>query len=402
LAPAARIAYDRQAFAADREPMMRTSQVRAALLALLVNGAAYAAEPLAAEQFTVQQLPAPTPHWVYIVDEAFYNEIDARVRLFDGDSYRHLGQIDAGFTPGVIQSPDGRTTAVATTYYGRGGHGARTDVVEFTDNSTLGIAGEIVLPPKRVQIMPTYFNVAYSSDSRFMYVAYVTPAASFGVLDPAQKKVLSEIDTAGCVLVIPSGPDRVSSLCDNGRLLTVTLDDHGQEATRSLSEPLFDPEQDPLFVQGVPDSSGYTFLSFLGQVHPVDFSGPQPAFLPAWSLVSAAERGRWRPGGVQIAAIHRKLGRLYVSMHRGGEGSHKQAGSEIWVFDLKTHQRLARWPLAKSPAGEALALQVSQDDAPVLFTASEHGTVAVFDALTGQLRHVDRNLGQSPWFFLNP
>jgi methylamine dehydrogenase heavy chain len=387
---------------------MRTLQFRAALLALLVslaclvNGAAFAAEPLAAEQFTIQTLPSKSPHWVYVVDEAFYNEIDARVRLFDGDSYRHLGQIDAGFNPGVIQSPDGTTTAVATTYWARGGHGDRTDVVEFTDNSTLSIAGEIVLPPKRVQILPTYFNIAYSSDSRFMYVAYVTPAASFGVLDPAAKKVLAEIDTAGCVLVIPSGPNRVSSLCDNGRLLTVTLDEHGQEASRALSEALFDPDTDPVFVQGIPDSTGYTFLSFLGQVHEVDFSGAQPVIRPPWSLVSTKERGHWRPGGMQVAAISRTLGRLYVSMHRGGEGSHKDGGSEIWVFDLKTHQRLARWPMPKSSVGAVLALQVSQDQAPLLFTAGDHRAVAVFDALTGKLRHVDSNLGQSPWFFLNP
>jgi len=386
---------------------MRTLQFRAALLALLVNGAALAAEPpatepLAAEQFTVQSLPSKSPHWVYVVDEAFFNEIDARVRLFDGDSYRHLGQIDAGFNPGVIQSPDGTNTVVATTYYARGGHGERTDVVEFTDNATLAIAGEIVLPPKRVQILPTYFNLGYSSDSRFIYVAYVTPAASFGVLDPAARKVLAEIDTAGCVLVIPSGPNRVSSLCDNGRLLTVTLDEHGQEASRALSEALFDPDADPLFVQGVPDSAGYAFLSFLGQVHEVDFSGPQPSIRPPWSLVSASERGHWRPGGMQVAAINRTLGRLYVSMHRGGEGSHKDGGTEIWVFDLKTHQRLARWPIPKSPVGAVIALQVSQDRAPLLFAAGDHSAVAVFDALSGRLRHVDSNLGQSPWFFLNP
>ena len=117
---------------------MRIMRIRAALLAMLVNGGALAAPPLAAENLSVEPLPPTSPHWVYVVDEAFYNEIDARVRLFDGDSYRHLGQIDAGFSPGVIESPDGRTTAVTTTYFARGGHGARTDVVEFTDNSTPG------------------------------------------------------------------------------------------------------------------------------------------------------------------------------------------------------------------------------------------------------------------------
>ena len=381
---------------------MRTSQFRAALLALLVNGSAFAAPPLAAEKFTVEPLPSPGLHWVYVVDEAFYNEIDARVRLFDGDSYRHLGQIDAGFSPGVIESPDGRTTAVTTTYYARGGHGARTDVVEFTDNSTLAAAGEIVLPPKRAQIPPTLFNLGYSADARFLYVSYITPAGSFGVLDPQDKTVLDEIDTAGCVLVIPSGPNRVSSFCDSGRLLTVTLDSQGHEAARALSDVLFDPDSDPIFVQGVPTANGYAFVSFLGQVHEVDFSGAQPSIQAPWSLVSTAERGHWRPGGTQVAAIHRQLGRLYVPMHRGGEGSHKEGGSEIWVFDLKTHRRLARWPMAASQIGPVTAVQVSQDAAPVLFAGSEDGAVGVLDALTGQLRHLDKNLGQTPWMFLNP
>jgi methylamine dehydrogenase heavy chain len=381
---------------------MRTMQFRAALLAVLVNSTAFAAEPLAAEQLSIAPLPSKSPHWVYVVDEAFFNEIDARVRLFDGDSYRHLGQIDAGFNPGVIQSPDGSTTAVATTYYARGGHGARTDVVEFTDNATLAIAGEIVLPPKRAMIPPTYFNVGYSADGRFVYVAYLTPAASFGVLDPAGKTVLAEIDTAGCVLVIPSGPNRVSSLCDSGRLLTVTLDPQGHEASRVLSEALFDPDADPVFIQGVPTADGYAFLSFLGQVHEVDLSGPQPSIGKPWSLVSATERGHWRPGGSQPVAINRALGRLYAAMHRGGEGSHKEGGSEIWVFDLKTHQRLARWPMAPLHLGAVTAAQVSQDEAPLLFAAGDGGAVAIFDALSGRLRHVDKNLGQTPWLFLNP
>ena len=383
---------------------MRSRNLGAALLSLTFAAAALAAPPppLPAEKLEVAQLPPRSPHWVYVLDEAFANEIDSRVHLFDGDTFKRLGQIDAGFTPGFNLSPDGKTTVVATTYFARGSRGTRTDVVEFTDNATLAVAHEIVLPPKRAQTLPTYFNVAYSSDSHFLYVSYVTPAASFGVLDPAHDRVLGEIDTAGCVLVIPSGPKRVSSICEDGRLLTVTLGDRGQELSRAMSEPFFDPDRDPIFVQGVPSRRGYTFLSFLGTVHDVDLSGSQPRFAPTWSLVSGAERGRWRPGGMQVAAVQRALGRLYVPMHLGGEGSHKAGGSEIWVFDLATHRRIARWPLRPLKVAPVVAIQVSQDDAPLLFAATDNADLAVLDARTGRLRHIEPHLGQTPWMMLNP
>jgi methylamine dehydrogenase heavy chain len=150
-------------------------------------------------------------------------------------------------------------------------------------------------------------------------------------------------------------------------------------------------------------TDGQVFLSFLGDVHEVDFSGAKPAFHPPWSLLSAADKSaHWRPGGMQIGAIHRQLRRLYVPMHQGGEGTHKDGGTEIWVFDLATHQRLARWPMAAQKLSRVLAIQVSQDDAPLLFAATDQSDLGVFDALTGKLRHVEKQMGQTPWLLLNP
>jgi methylamine dehydrogenase heavy chain len=390
---------------------MRFSAPRVLASCLALNGwltggttpaAAATPPPLPAEQLTIERVAPPGPHSVYVLDYAFDHELDARVHLFDGDGYRRLGQIDAGFAPGFNLSPDRSLSAIVTTYFARGSHGTRTDVVEFTDNATLATTREIVLPPKRMQSIPTLFNIAYSSDGRFLYVAYMTPAASFGVLDPAAGKVLGEIDTAGCVLVIPSGPNRVSSICEGGRLLTVTLDAQGREASRALSEPFFDPDKDPVFVQGIPAERGYVFLSFLGEVHEVDLSGPQPAFAPPWSLLDGAERGRWRPGGYQVGAIQRALGRLYVPMHQGGEGTHKEGGTELWVFDLAQHRRLARWPLESRGLAAVDAVEVSQDAAPVVIAATENADLAVLDARSGQLRHVEHHLGESPWQLVIP
>ena len=195
-----------------------------ALLTAFAAGAAGAVPPLPAEHLGVAKLPAPSPHWVWVFDESNNNETDMRLYLYDGDAHRQLGQIDVGYWPGVAMSPDGRTTAVATTYFSRGSHGTRTDVLELTDNSTLSITGEIVLPPKHAQTIPLH-NVAFSGDGRFVYVTNLSPVTSYTVVDLSKKAVVGEVDTDGCVLVIPSGPHSVSSLCETGRLLTVSLDD---------------------------------------------------------------------------------------------------------------------------------------------------------------------------------
>jgi len=382
---------------------MRSAHLLCAALSWpLLAAYTWAAPPLPAEHITIERLPPRSPHWVYVYDEVFDNEIDARVYLYDGDSHRRLGQIGGGFYTSVNLSPDGATTAVAATYFARGSRGARTDVVEFTDNTTLAVTHEILLPPKRTLAGPGLFNIAYSADAHLLYAAYMTPAASFGVLDPAAGAVLGEIDTAGCVQVIPWGRYRVSSLCESGRLLTVTLDAQGHEVARAMSDAFFDADTDPVFVQGIPTNRGYLFLSFLGEVHDIDFSGDQPAFAPPWSLLGPTEKGHWRPGAYQVGAIHKGLGRLYVPMHEGGEGTHKDGGTEIWVYDLATHRRLARWPVKVQGLSRTIAAQVSQDAAPILFVATETGDLAVFDALTGRLRNIDKHATQSPWMLLNP
>jgi methylamine dehydrogenase heavy chain len=203
-------------------------------------------------------------------------------------------------------------------------------------------------------------------------------------------------------MVIPSGADRVSSLRESVRLLTVKLDAQGHEAARSMSAPFFDADADPVFVQAIPTNEGYVFLSFLGSVHAVDLRGAEPQFAQPWSMVSDTEKGVWRPGAEQVGAIHRALGRLYVPMHRGGEGTHKDGGTEIWVFDLATHRRLARWTMPGAKLTRILGIQVSQDDAPLLFAATESAQVAVLDARSGQLRHVEAHMGQTPWLIFRP
>jgi len=89
-------------------------------------------------------------------------------------------------------------------------------------------------------------------------------------------------------------------------------------------------------------------------------------------------------------------------MHRGGEGTHKDGGTEIWVFDLATHRRLARWAMPGARLTRILGVQVTQDESPLLFLATESAQVAVLDARSGQVRHVEEHMGQTPWLVFTP
>ena len=362
--------------------------------------------PLAAEHLKVESMPAWSPHWVYAFDEAFNNETDTRVFVYDGDHGRPLGQFEAGYYGNVAVSPDHKTTAVATTYWSRGGHGTRTDVLEFQDNTTLTLRGEIVLAAKKAQsgaMGP--FNLSYSADGRFLYVTNLTPAASISIVDVAAQKILSEVDTDACVLAIPSVDGtrhRVSMLCENGRLLTITHDESGKETARSVAKAFFNVDKDPIFVQGAVTPTGAVHVSFLGDVYEIDLSAAEPRFPATWATVSAKDRGHWRPGGQQIVSYHAPSHRLYVAMHAGGEGTHKMGGSQIWVTDTVTHKLVGRWPIDEKKYGGAFAVLATKDEQPLLFVATEKSSLLVLDAKTGKLLHAEEKLGQTLWQLLNP
>ncbi len=362
--------------------------------------------PLAAERLKVEAMPPWSPHWVYAFDFSFNNETDERLYVYDGDHHRFLGQFEVGYYPNLAISPDHKTTAIATTYFSRGGHGTRTDVLEFEDNTSLTLSGELPLASKKAQsgaMGP--FNLAYSADGRFLYVTNLTPAASISIVDVAKRTILSEIDTDACVLAIPSTDSsrhRVSMLCENGRLLTITHDDAGKEIARSTSKPFFDVDRDPIFVQSVGTPTGVLHVSFLGDIYELDLSAAEPRFAPAWATATAKERGHWRPGGQQVVAYHPSTHRLFVPMHPGGEGSHKVGGSQIWVTDAVTHKRLARWPIDTAKYGAAFCVLVTQDEHPLLFVATEKSSLLVLDATTGKFLHAEDKMGQTLWLLMNP
>ncbi|WP_347469376.1 amine dehydrogenase large subunit [Burkholderia stagnalis] len=380
----------------------RTAVIAAALsCAAAWSGAAHAIEK--PEELVVKKMPPWHPHEVFIVDMSMPSMTDGRIHVYDADAKKLLGQIDGGFGPGLAISPDHRTSYVATTYFSRGSHGTRTDVVELTDNTTLAHTGEIAIPPKHAQHVPSPYNTAFSADGRRLYVANITPAASMTVIDVATRKVLPEIDMAACVLAYPSANDRFTSLCESGKALTVMLDAKGREAKRTMSDAFIDVDRDPAFVNASPYQGGYLFTTFGGSVRSADFRGDKAVFGGPWSLLTDAERAEgWRPGGMQQTAVNAKLHRYYVAMHKGGEGSHKEPGTQVWVVDLQTKQRVARWDLAQQKIDPLLSIQVSADDKPLFYGLTPTSDLVVMDALTGRLLHVEKQVGSTSSLLVNP
>ena len=365
----------------------------------------------------------PGPHWFWLSDIILH-----RTALFDGDGGNLLGTISSG-TAGVgfvvfpLYSPDKREIYLAETYYARGVRGQRTDVVTVYDARTLMPVHEIGIPPKRAEYFPGNASNALSDDGKFLAVFNLTPVTSLSIVDVQARRFTAEVPAPGCSLVFAAGPRRFFMLCANGALLTVVLDDAGQPTTIARGEPFFDPQADPLTEKAVRRGDEWLFVSFDGHVQPLAVGGETIAVGERWSLFDDADRAdEWRVGGQQHLAVHAASGRLYVLVHQGGPDTHKNPGTEVWVYDLDTRKRVQRIPMPSPLASfvsQTAALSdgtfgrmgrwmlgatlphtgidnilVTQDEHPVLVAAAAMPpTVTVLDAMTGEVRREISEVG---------
>jgi methylamine dehydrogenase heavy chain len=315
----------------------------------------------------------------------------------------------------------GREIYVPETHYSRGSRGDRTDVVTIYGARSLTPVAEVEIPAKRAMNALPAGNAALSDDDRFAAIFNMNPATSLSIVDVEQRRFAGEITTPGCSLVYAAGARRFAMLCSNGAMLVVTLDDEGRLVSRVRSEPFFDPQADPVTEKAVRYGDHWVFVSFEGYVHDVDLSGPEPHFAEPWALFDDGDRREsWRIGGRTHLALHRASGRLYSLVHQGGVDTHKDGATELWEYDLASHERVRRirlhspgftylgvsmefgqdwvWPFNRlygALVDVSLAyvgvdtVAVSQDEHPVIVTgANFSGALATYDGLTGEF--IDR------------
>lgn len=349
--------------------------VGAALACLLAARIVLADVP--AEEPGVMAGPLLSPHWVFLSDAAFFHLTEGKIVIVDADQGKLVSKLSTGYLANLLLSADGKEMYVAETFWARGTRGQRTDVVTVYDMTTFQPVGEVVIPGRFLAVTQPN-NLGLSPDGRFLYVFNMTPETSVIVVDIKARKLVGEISTPGCALVLPA-VDKFIMPCGDGTFLQVNLDANGNETSRSRTPgPVFDPDLDPVSERPAKTSTGYAFTSYGGKVYEVDLSGNEPVYAEPWSLLTEQEAG-WLPGGWEQVAYNPHGNELFVAMHEGGPGTHEFPGSEIWVYDIATKQKTR----VIKPEEGALAIAVSRDDKPILAAITETLSLAIMDATSG-------------------
>ncbi len=342
-----------------------------------------AAEPLAAEAMgQVASLPVPYPrHWVVAHDATFFHMSDGKFvvldPLEDTQAKQYKGMFNGSNIAAFAQATGRPEMYVAETFYSRGNRGIRTDVLTIYDRATLSPIDEVILPGgKRSSHMPEKYAFQLVDNESLALVYNFTPAASVTVVDLIDRSVLNEVSIAGCALIYPTGQRGFSSWCNNGAMLSIQLDKNGAVVGSSRTESVFDPVSDALFEKPAVYKGVAYFPSLAGEIQPMDLTGSSARAEKRWWLTSDQERSDgWRPGGWQLLDVDAS-GRMYILMHpEGREGSHKDGGSEVWVYDLVKQNRLAR--IVLDNWGTSVAL--TQTASPLMLVTTAEMGVDVYD-----------------------
>ena len=370
----------------------------ALMISANVSGAADFPQPLPEEPVpTVTELPERYPaSWVFVHDLHFNSLPDGRAALVDvGAENNNLrGQIPVAQFGNILPSTTRGEIYVGETFFSRLTRGERTDVITIWDTKTLAPKGEIVLPGGKRGLFVTLRNsLQLTNDEKWALVFNFTPGSSVTVVDLDGRKILSDIDLPGCSLVYPTGPRGFTSLCADGTMTSIALDAAGKAGPAVTSEAFNNIDDDPLFM--TPAMVGRTgwFVSFRGNLRAIDFASAVAKDLGGFALPKQdGGTPEWRPGGWQVISTDR-AGLLYVLMNpKGGEGSHKDGGTEAWVVDPKAKTLVRRIALRN----HSVSIEATQQDKPLLVASRPDGSLDVYDAASGAFVRTVASVAHDP------
>ena len=354
-----------------------------------------------AEAHVTAILSATHARRLFVLDTAFPAAEAAKTYVVDGETGKLEGMFNQGYWPNFAISPDGSAVYAADTYFEKHTRGKRQDYVVVRDARTLDVQKDIPLPNGRLLIVTKKYNFGVTPDGRYGLSYNLAPRTAVSVVDLKLQEYVGDIDIPGCGLIFPQSPNQFTTLCADGSVATVTFDQK-LKATTERVKKVFDAEKDPVFEHSGWDKHDRMLylVAYSGSVIPLDLSGAAAKKQASWSLVTPAERADgWKPGGWQVTHFHVPGKRLYVLMHRGPEWTHKDSGTEVWVYDVQTQKRLQKIRLSKP----AQSIAVSQDDSPLLYTIVDGAAeVITYDSSTGKVRSELENLGFTPQILTVP
>ncbi|MBX2837412.1 MAG: hypothetical protein KTR35_11195 [Gammaproteobacteria bacterium] len=301
-------------------------------------------------------------------------------RIFNAAAGEMLGLVHySEYTP-AIQPHFGRKEFYTTNiFYSRNTYGERTDRFIIHDFENLAPVAEIEIPQKSmINGNPNYIGLM--SGENHVVSMNMTPAQSVTVVDVEKRQFVGEISIAGCALILPVEDNAFLTICGDGSVMLVGLDEQGKEAYRVRSDKFFDVQTDPVYDVPEPTADGWLLMTFGGVVFEISVDDKVIEIGEPWSLIDEEERLEegWWPGGGQLVAIHKDLGLLYVLMHPAGDiNTQYDSGNFIWIFNIETELQIGEIELL-IPAEN---MMVTQEDEPLLIVGNDEGQTLVYDAL---------------------
>jgi len=347
-----------------------------------------------AEPHTATTLKPTNARRLFVLDTAFPAAEAARTYILDGTTGALEGMFNQAYWPNFAVSPDGTELYAVDTYWEKHTRGKRSDYIVVRDAVTLAVKEDIPLPAGRLLIVSKKYNFDVTPDGRYGLTYNLAPVTAVTVTDLKARKSVGSINVPGCGLIFAQAPNRFSTLCADGAIVTATFDETAA-ATVKRAAGVFDAKDDPAFEHSAWDKHGRMLylVTYHGDVIPVSLAAEQAVPRSKWSLTTAAERTRgWLPGGWQVSHIHSASHRLFVLMHRGRYWTEKSSGQEVWVFDVLTGERLSRIKLREP----AQSVAVSQDDDPIVYVIADSFRIYGYSAATGRSLYRTEPLGFTP------